>query len=61
MKLGINHPFMYDLIPFTGDIMKDFYPEVDDKQEFIMNVIKNEEERFHETLSDGMTILTNVI
>ena len=59
MKLGINRPFMYDLVPVTGDIMKDFYPEVSDKQEFIMKVIKNEEERFHETLSDGMTYVND--
>ncbi len=61
MKLGINRPFMFDLVPVTGDIMKDFYPEVDDKKEFIMKVIKNEEVRFHETLSDGLAILKNVI
>ncbi len=46
-----------NLVPVTGEIMKDFYPEVTDKKEFIMKVIKNEEERFHETLTDGMTIL----
>ncbi|MCZ2259402.1 alanine--tRNA ligase [Sporosarcina sp. G11-34] len=61
MKLGINKPFMYNLVPITGDIMKDFYPEVSDKQEFIMKVIKNEEERFHETLHDGMTMFKSVI
>lgn len=61
MKLGVNRPFMYDLVPVTGDIMKDFYPEVNDKKEFIMKVIKNEEVRFHETLSDGLEILKNVI
>lgn len=61
MKLGINRPFMYNLVPVTGDIMKDFYPEVNEKKEFIMKVIKNEEERFHETLSDGMAILSGVI
>lgn len=61
MKLGINRPFMFDLVPVTGDIMKDFYPEVDDKKEFIMKVIKNEEVRFHETLTDGLAILKNVI
>ena len=60
-NLGINRPFMYNLVPVTGDIMKDFYPEVDEKQEFIMKVIKNEEERFHETLNDGMAILSGVI
>jgi len=61
MKLGINKPFMFDLVSVTGLIMQDFYPEVTEKQEFIMKVIKNEEERFHETLSDGMAILTGVI
>ncbi len=50
-----------DLVPVVGEIMQDFYPEVTDKQEFIMKVIKNEEERFHETLSDGMAILSGVI
>ncbi|WP_438311094.1 alanine--tRNA ligase [Sporosarcina sp. FA9] len=61
MKLGINRPFMYELVPVTGEIMKDYYPEVSEKQEFIMKVIKNEEVRFHETLSDGMSLLTKVI
>ncbi|MFD1927347.1 alanine--tRNA ligase [Sporosarcina siberiensis] len=61
MKLGINRPFMYELVPVTGDIMHDFYPEVREKQEFIMKVINNEEVRFHETLSDGMSLLTKVI
>ena len=32
MKLGINDPFMYNLVPVTGDIMKDYYPEVNDKE-----------------------------
>ena len=61
MKLGINDPFMYNLVPITGDIMKDYYPEVNEKKEFIMKVIKNEEVRFHETLSDGMAILSTVL
>ena len=61
MQLGIERPFMYDLVPVTGEIMKDFYPEVAEKQAFIMKVIRNEEERFHETLNDGMAILSTVI
>lgn len=61
MQLGINRPFMSELVPVTGEIMKDFYPEVSEKKDFIMKVIKNEEERFHETLHDGMAILTNMI
>ncbi|MDP4164358.1 MAG: alanine--tRNA ligase, partial [Bacillota bacterium] len=44
-QIGINRPFMYDLVPVVGEIMNDFYPEVKEKTEFIQKVIKNEEER----------------
>ena len=27
-QLGIEKPFMYELVPVVGEIMKDFYPEV---------------------------------
>ncbi|MET0785547.1 MAG: alanine--tRNA ligase [Paenisporosarcina sp.] len=60
-NLGIDRPFMYTLVPIIGEIMNDFYPEVEEKQDFIMRVIKNEEERFHETLQDGLSILSDVI
>ncbi|MDN3449221.1 alanine--tRNA ligase [Planococcus sp. APC 3906] len=59
-KLGIEKPFMYELVPVVGAIMKDFYPEVSDKQDFIIRVMKLEEERFHETLHDGLAILSEV-
>ncbi len=52
---------MFELVPVVGEIMHDFYPEVKDKTEFIQKVIKNEEERFHETLHDGLAILSSVI
>nr|WP_263325628.1 alanine--tRNA ligase [Neobacillus sp. Marseille-Q6967] len=60
-QININRPFMYELVPVVGEIMHDFYPEVKDKTEFIQKVIKNEEERFHETLNEGLTILSSVI
>lgn len=60
-KLNINRPFMYELVPVVGEIMVDYYPEVKEKTEFIQKVIKNEEERFHETLHEGLAILANVI
>ncbi|MGG0667532.1 alanine--tRNA ligase [Lederbergia citrisecunda] len=60
-QLGINKPFMYELVPVVGEVMQDFYPQVNEKEAFIMKVIKNEEERFHETLNEGMTILNGVI
>lgn len=60
-KLGINRPFMYELVPVVAEVMVDFYPEVQAKTKFIQKVIKNEEERFHETLNDGLAILGAVI
>ncbi|MED3549091.1 alanine--tRNA ligase [Cytobacillus praedii] len=60
-QININRPFMYELVPVVGEIMNDFYPEVKAKTEFIQKVIKNEEERFHETLHDGLAILSSVI
>ncbi|HYK73100.1 MAG TPA: alanine--tRNA ligase [Pseudoneobacillus sp.] len=60
-QININRPFMFELVPIVGEIMQDFYPQVKDKEEFIQKVIKNEEERFHETLHDGLAILSSVI
>lgn len=60
-KININRPFMFELVPVVGEIMFDFYPEVKEKTEFIQKVIKNEEERFHETLHEGLAILSEVI
>lgn len=59
-KLGIEKPFMFEMVPVVGDIMKAFYPEVSDKEDFIVRVIKLEEERFHETLNEGLAILSSV-
>ncbi|MCY8959479.1 alanine--tRNA ligase [Bacillus atrophaeus] len=59
--ININRPFMYDLVPVVAEIMVDFYPEVKEKEEFIAKVIKTEEERFHETLNEGLAILSEMI
>lgn len=58
--LGMDEPFLYRLVPVVGDIMGVYYPEVVDKREFIERVIRTEEERFHETLSDGLAILADL-
>lgn len=60
-KLNINRPFMFELVPVVGEIMHDFYPQVKEKAEFIAKVIKNEEDRFHETLHEGLAILSELI
>lgn len=60
-QIGIDQPFMYKLVPEVAEIMVNFYPEVKEKQSFIQNVIKTEEERFHETLNDGLAILSTIM
>ncbi|MGJ9457056.1 alanine--tRNA ligase [Oceanobacillus sp. CF4.6] len=60
-EIGIEKPFMFELVDTVGEIMKDFYPEVLKQREFIINIIKVEEERFHETLNDGLEILTAIM
>ncbi|CAG7654543.1 alanine--tRNA ligase [Paenibacillus allorhizosphaerae] len=59
--LGMDKPFLYLLTPIVGDIMGVYYPEVVEKREFIERVIRTEEERFHETLSDGLAILAELV
>jgi alanyl-tRNA synthetase len=59
--LGIDEPFLYKLVPVVGEIMGMYYPEVVDKRDFIARVIRTEEERFHETLSEGLAILSGLV
>ncbi|WYP27849.1 alanine--tRNA ligase [Alkalihalobacillus sp. FSL W8-0930] len=60
-QIQIERPFMYELVPVVGEVMKDFYPDVNEKVDFIQRVIRTEEERFHETLSEGLTILDKIV
>ncbi|HPJ01131.1 MAG TPA: alanine--tRNA ligase-related protein, partial [Enterococcus sp.] len=60
-KLQIQDSFLYKLVPVVGGIMESYYPEVLEKQAFIEKVIRTEEERFHETINEGLAILDQVI
>jgi alanyl-tRNA synthetase len=60
-KLGVEQPFLYRLTETVGRMMGDFYPEVVEKRAFIEKVIRAEEERFHETLNDGLAILAEMV
>lgn len=60
-QLHVDRPFLFELVPVVGEIMADFYPEVQEKSDFIQKVIRTEEERFHETLHEGLAILASII
>lgn len=53
-KIDINKPFMYELVDIVASIMKPYYPDVDSNKDFIKKVVKSEEDRFHETLEEGL-------
>lgn len=60
-KLGIDKAFFYKLVPVVGTIMESHYPEILESQDFIAKVIRTEEERFHETINDGLSILNDLV
>lgn len=59
--IGIDRPFLHQLTGIVGEVMGVYYPEVVAKREFIERVIRTEEERFHETLSDGLAMLSDLV
>ena len=59
--LGIERDFMYELVPVVADVMKDYYPYVLGKIELVQKVIKSEESRFRQTLTEGEKILHDLI
>ena len=61
IKLGINGPFMYHLVKVCADNMKDFYPYLEEKVDFVAKMVKSEEEKFLETLSSGEAMLRKMI
>ena len=58
-KLGARGPFFYKLVEPLAREMGDIYPEI--KNPKIAEVIRAEEERFLQTLSNGMQILDEAV
>ena len=53
--------FLYKLVPYVVENMKEAYPELVEKQEYIEKVLKLEQERFALTLKNGIEMLTEEI
>ncbi|MFC4309445.1 alanine--tRNA ligase [Steroidobacter flavus] len=60
-KLGQTQPFFYTLVAALEQEMGDAYPELRTQRAQIERVLKQEEERFAETLSQGMVLLDQAI
>ena len=56
-KLGQSRPFFHRLVPDLVKAMGDAYPELREAEQQVIDVLRQEEERFGETLEHGMQIL----
>ena len=59
--LGSKQIFLHDLSLKVIELSKEAYPELLEKQEHIYNVIKNESEKFNQTLDMGMEVLRKLL
>lgn len=55
--LGLDKPFLYTVSGWIIDQMSEAYPELAEQRDYIARVIKIEEERFSETLDNGLRLL----
>lgn len=60
-KLGYNEPFLYRMVPVVIKAMQGGYPELQEKEEYIQRVIRAEEERFLQTLDQGLHLIDEMI
>jgi len=59
--LGIKENFLYKLVDEVIKVSGDAYPELVEKESYIKKVIRIEEEKFNETIEQGMEILSSYI
>ena len=59
--LGVNEPFLYQVIDTVVHENECQYPELREKQAYITRVVKTEEENFAKTIDAGMKIFTELL
>ena len=59
-KLGIKDMFLANLAGTVIEGSRDGYPELEEKKEFIFNVLKQEESKFNKTIDQGLSILNEM-
>jgi alanyl-tRNA synthetase len=60
-KLGARKPFFYTLVASLAEVMGDAYSELRRDRQRITDVLKQEEERFFQTIANGMEILESAL
>lgn len=59
--LGVAEPLLFRTVDAVNEMMGDAYPELLAQESYIKKVIKAEEERFAETLDNGLRILNEEV
>ena len=60
-RLGLDKPFLSEIARAAIKKMSHVYPELRQRQDFIIKVIELEETKFEETLSTGLEIIESVM
>ncbi len=60
-KLGQTDPFFHRLVPDLSQAMGEAYPELPKAAERVTQVLRQEEERFADTLKNGMKVLEGAL
>ncbi len=60
-SLGMEGRFLYKLVPLIANVMNAPYPDLNARRENISQIVLAEEERFRNTLEEGLNILNNLI
>ncbi len=60
-NIGLTEAFLHHTVEKVFDIMEGAYPELRTSAPFILNVVRNEEEKFLETLGTGMKLLEDAV
>jgi alanyl-tRNA synthetase len=60
-KIGFTEPFLGNVAQAVIDVFGDHYEDLRRRREFILNVIRQEEERFQRTLDVGLTLLDELM
>lgn len=59
--LGLELPFLYNIVDTVVDNYKEAYPELEENRQKIKDVIKKEEEKFKQTLDRGQKLLDDLL
>lgn len=59
--MGIEKPFLIEIVDVVAELFHEAFPDLTEKKDYIKKVVKQEEDRFHATLAQGMELLSEHI